>query len=300
MWDPAFNDPSAQQQQQQQQHSSDLTTHPSTAAANATPDRDRHTLHIFGAKQPQDISVTRQDPATDLRLVRYNDSHTSSSQQGYSLPSIQGGISEPSYRATEPPPLSSSSDESFAPGLLSTLPQKTTVVHTVGPNAHQPQVLGGIGRSYLDKPNNIPMDIDTVVSSPQHTPILDLEHTYDDTQLPLTNEPTPSSPPPSSETAPLLPLPQVSTLQQSYPQDQYSPTSSPAPTLARSSSTSPPTNSRGSSPCIARLSIPASHLSLFNEALKSLPDPDLKIRKKTVRFSKKSSPPRSEHRHERR
>ncbi|KAF9141291.1 hypothetical protein BGX30_005139 [Mortierella sp. GBA39] len=31
-----------------------------------------------------------------------------------------------------------------------------------------------------------------------------------------------------------------------------------------------------------------------------LPDPDLKIRKKTVRFNKNTSPPRSEHRHERR
>ncbi|KAG9069924.1 hypothetical protein KI688_009249 [Linnemannia hyalina] len=298
MWDPASNDPSAQQQQQQQQQrSSDLTTHLTTAAANATTDRGRHTLHTFEVKQPQDVPVTQHEPATDL--LRYDDGHSSSYQQVYPLPSSQGGISGPSYQATGLPPPSSSSNGSFAPGLLSIIPQKTIIVHTVGPNSHQSQVLGGIGRSYLNKPNNIPMEIDTIGSSPQHSPVLGPEHTYDDNQLPFPNEPRPSPQPPSSETAPLLPPPQVSVPQQRYPQDQYSPTSSPTPALARSSSMSPPTSSRDASPCIARLSIPASHLSLFNEAIKSLPDPDLKIRKKTVRFNKNTSPPRSEHRHER-
>lgn len=295
MWDPAFNGSSAQQQQQ---GSSDLTTHPSTAATSATADHDRHTLHTFGANQPQDILVTRQDPAADLPSVRYNDTHTSSYQQGYTLPSSQGGISEPSYHAMglPPPPPSSSSTGSITPGLITTLPQKTTVIHTLGPNSHQSQVLGSIGRSYLDKPNNIPMEIGTIGSSPQHSPVLGPEHTYDDTQPTFPKESISSPPPPSSETAPLLARPQVSTPQQCNPQDQYSPTSSPGPSPARSSSTSPPTNSRESFPCIARLSIPVSHLSLFNEALNSPPDPDLKIRKKTVRFNKNTSPARSEHR----
>ncbi|KAK3836087.1 MAG: hypothetical protein JOS17DRAFT_736084 [Linnemannia elongata] len=298
MWDPAFNDPSAQQHQQQQQRSSDLTTHPSTAATNATIDRDRHTLHAFGAKQPQDILATRQVPTSDLRSVRYNDSHSSSSQQGRLLPSSEGGISEPSYHAMRLQPPSSPSNGSFAPGLVSTLPQKTPVVYTVGPNSHQSQVLGGIDHAYLDKPNNIPIEIDTIGSSPQHSLVLGLEHTSDDTKPPFPDEPSPSPPPLSSETVPSLP--QVLAPQQSYRQDQHSPKPFPAPALTRSSTTSPPANSPDPSPCIARLSIPSSHLSLFNEALKSPPDPDLKIRKKSVRFNKNTSLPGSEHRHERR
>ncbi|KAF9100626.1 hypothetical protein BGX29_006412 [Mortierella sp. GBA35] len=130
----------------------------------------------------------------------------------------------------------------------------------------------------------------------------DVYHTVASDQT-STFSPSPSAPPPR-------PPPRESALEQFYSQDQYStpsPTPAPGPSLgpAQSPSTLPRkrnTADDDNSPCIARLSIPQSHMSLFHDALTSPPDPDLKIRKKTVRFNKSSltsSPPRSEQRNER-
>ncbi|KAG0291820.1 hypothetical protein BGZ96_004814 [Linnemannia gamsii] len=295
MWDPAFNDPSAQQQQQQQQQRSpDLTTRPTTTATAAA-DRDRPTLHTFGAKLPEINSVERVDPTTDLLLARYNDSDDHPSyQNGYPLPlnqvPIGGPTSDRVMLSSEdimppPPPLlpPSSSKEAFMIG--STVPQETSAINTVAPNLHQHQERHI--RSYIDNTNNIPVEIDTFsrVSS-----TLNPDQTDDNSQLPVLAESTSLSSPP----------PQMSTPEERYPQDRCSTSSSPAPTLAPASPTSPTRIARDTSPCIARLSIPASHISLFQDALKSPPDPDLKVRKKTVRFNKTDSPPRFEHRHERR
>lgn len=294
MWDPAFNDPFAQQQQQQ--CSPDLTTRPTTAAAA---DRDRPTLHTFGPKLPEINSVERVDPTTDLRLARYNDNDDNPFyQNGYPLPPNQAPIGEPTLDRVmlssedimpPPPPPSlpppSSSKEAFMIGSIA-LPQETSAINTVAPNLHQHQQHA---RSYIDNTNNIPVEIDAFS---RLSSTLNPDQTDDNSQLPVLAESTPSSPP--------LPPPQMSTPEESYLQDQRSTSSSPAPVLAPASSTPPTRTTRDTSPCIARLSIPASHISLFQDALKSPPDPYLKVRKKIVRFNKTNSPPRSEHKHERR
>ncbi|KAG0316774.1 hypothetical protein BGZ97_006386 [Linnemannia gamsii] len=298
MWDPASNDPSAQQQQRQR--SSDLTARPTTAVTATTADRDHLTLQTFNTKQPEINPVERVDPTADRRLVRYDVNDDSLSyQNGHPLPSNQvpiGGLSSdrvmsPSEDIMPPPPLPppSSSKEAFMIGSTA-LSQEASSVDSVAPNFHQHQQRHVC--SYIDNTNNIPMEIDTFsrVSS-----TLSPDRTDCNTQLPVPAELTPSSPP--------LP-PQMSTPEERYTHDRRSTSSSPAP--APAPAPAPPRlsssirNTRDTSPCIAQLYIPASHISLFQDALRSPPDPDLKIRKKTVRFNKTNSPPRSEHRHERR
>ncbi|KAF9922879.1 hypothetical protein FBU30_006997 [Linnemannia zychae] len=297
MWDPTYNDTSTQQ------HSSDLTARPPAS-------HDSHTFHAFDVNQTEKAAALAPVEKQDEQLTNYNN-NTIPQRNKYPFHSSQilatehmEGVMSNTIDSIKASSLLSSKEETAILETVSILPQDMLLTNTTAPNSHRQELYDSNSSNNSNNDNNIsnntcniPIQIDFTSSVPHS--IKPSNNNLIDTN---TQQSTSTS---TASIASPLPSPNVllSQPQELMPVKENVVGKQPT-LLAPETSLSLSKSSRDDLSCIVRLTIPASHMSLFHDALKNPPDPDLKIKKKTVRFNKTSltrnSPPRSDHKHMRR